>query len=209
MSADATPDATPTPRPDWREQLSQAADLAILGVAVVLGCLPGLTAGATLATASAAVDTLCRTGSLPGPRVLLRGAARGFWGGLGATVAAVTAAAVLALDLWLVRTAPVPGAAAITAAIAAVCAGVLVVAAVAVVRVGQTGGGWWPALRWALALLRGRPAVGLIVAATLALPVMLAVAVPVTAMLLPGFVLFALHVVVRRHGVAASRVTHS
>jgi len=85
------------------------------------------------------------------------------------------------------------------AAIAVVAAFLVAAAGVTVVRVGQTGGtGWVPALRWSLRLLRARPLTGVAVLATVAVPVALALAVPVLAFLLPGFALFALHVVIRR-----------
>jgi hypothetical protein len=66
---------------------------------------------------------------------------------------------------------------------------------VALVRVGLTGGsGWRAGLRWAA----GQPrAVGLALP-ILAVPVVLAMTVPVTTLLLPGFLVFALHVMVRR-----------
>ena len=72
---------------------------------------------------------------------------------------------------------------------------------VTLVRVGLTGGsGWRAGLRWAA----GQPrAVGLALP-ILAVPVVLAMTVPVTTLLLPGFLLFALHVMVRRTSGAAA-----
>ena len=67
------------------------------------------------------------------------------------------------------------------------------------VRVGGTDGrGWRAALAWSMRLLAVRPWLGLVLVLVVALPALLASAIPVTAPLLVGFGLFALHVVVRR-----------
>jgi hypothetical protein len=193
----ATTDAEP--RPDWQDSLTLAADLAVLGIVVVLGCLPVVTAGAVVAAASAAVDRACRERRLTGPAEFLRTVARAFTGGLGATTVAVAAALVLFLDLRLLASGAIAGGAPVTAAIAILGVAAIAVAGTTVVRVGQTGAvGWIAGLRWTLALLRRRPLVGLAVLVPVALAALLGAAIPATAVLLPGFVLYGLHAIVRR-----------
>ncbi len=192
-------------RSDWRESVTQAADLTVLGFAVTLGCLPVVTAGATIAAASVAVDRLCSQRKLPDPRELLAAARRGLGSGLAVTAVALVVAGVLLLDVHLLRTASIPGAGVATAALALVAAGLLAVAAAATVRIGQDqASGWRAALRWSVRLLLHRPSCALAIVATVAVATTLAMAIPVLSLLLPGLVLFALHVVVRR---ASARMT--
>jgi len=185
-------------RPDWRESLSTAADLALIGFLTAFGCLLVVPAGAAVSTASVAVDHLCRTRSLPPMRDLVATATRSLLPGLAALGVAAGAGLLIALDVRLLAAGTIPGGPVALAAIAVVAAFLVAAAGVTVVRVGQTGGtGWVPALRWSLRLLRARPLTGVAVLATVAVPVALALAVPVLAFLLPGFALFALHVVIR------------
>ena len=186
-------------RPDWRESLSTAADLALIGFLTAFGCLLVVPAGAAVSTASVAVDHLCRTRSLPPMRDLVATATRSLLPGLAALGVAAGGGLLIALDVRLLAAGTIPGGPVAVAAIAVVAAFLVAAAVVTVVRVGQTGGtGWVPALRWSLRLLRARPLTGFAVLATVAVPVALALAVPVLAFLLPGFALFALHVVIRR-----------
>jgi len=186
-------------RPDWRESLSTAADLALIGFLTAFGCLLVVPAGAAVSTASVAVDHLCRTRSLPPMRDLVATATRSLLPGLAALGVAAGGGLLIALDVRLLAAGTIPGGPVAMAAIAVVAAFLVAAAGVTVVRVGQTGGtGWVPALRWSLRLLRARPLTGVAVLATVAVPVALALAVPVLAFLLPGFALFALHVVIRR-----------
>jgi len=189
----------PVDRPDWRESLSAAADLALIGFLTVFGCLLVVPAGAAATTASVAVDHLCRTRSLPSTRDLVRTAARSLLPGFAAVAVAAGAGLLIAFDVRLLAAGTIPGGPVALAAIALMAAGLAAVAATTLVRVGQTGGtGWVPALRWSLRLLRARPLTGFAVLVTVAVPVALALAVPVLGFLLPGFALYALHVVVRR-----------
>jgi hypothetical protein len=186
-------------RPDWRESLTTAADLALIGFLTAFGCLLLIPAGAAVATASVAVDHLCRTRSLPPMRELVAAATRSLLPGLAALAIAVGAGLLVALDVRLLAAGTIPGGPVVIAAIAVVAAFLAAAAGVTVVRVGQTGGtGWVPALRWSLRLLRGRPLTGVAVLVTVAVPVALALAVPVLAFILPGFALYALHAVIRR-----------
>jgi len=189
----------PVDRPDWRESLSTAADLALIGFLTAFGCLLVVPAGAAVSTASVAVDHLCRTRSLPPMRDLVATATRSLLPGLAALGVAAGGGLLIALDVRLLAAGTIPGGPVAMAAIAVVAAFLVAAAGVTVVRVGQTGGtGWVPALGWSLRLLRARPLTGFAVLATVAVPVALALAVPVLAFLLPGFALFALHVVIRR-----------
>jgi hypothetical protein len=186
-------------RPDWRESLSTAADLALIGFLTAFGCLLVVPAGAAVSAASVAVDHLCRTRSLPPMRDLVATATRSLLPGLAALGVAAGGGLLIALDVRLLAAGTIPGGPVAVAAIAVVAAFLVAAAGVTVVRVGQTGGtGWVPALRWSLRLLRARPLTGVAVLATVAVPAALALAVPVLAFLLPGFALFALHVVIRR-----------
>lgn len=194
-----TSSTQPVDRPDWRESLTTAADLALIGFVTAFGCLLLVPAGAALATASVAVDHLCRTRSLPPMRNLATAAARSLLPGLAALAVAAGAALLIALDVRLLSAGTIPGGPVALAAIAAAAAFLAAAAGVTVVRVGQTGGtGWVPAVRWSLRLLRARPLTGIAVLVTVAVPVALALAVPVLAFILPGFALYALHAVVRR-----------
>jgi hypothetical protein len=189
----------PVDRPDWRESLSTAADLALIGFLTAFACLLVVPAGAAVSTASVAVDHLCRTRSLPPVRALVATATRSLLPGLAALGVAAGAGLLIALDVRLLAAGTIPGGPLALAAIAVVAAGLAAVAATTLVRVGQTDGtGWVPALRWSLRVLRARPLTGFAMLATVAVPVALALSVPVLAFLLPGFALYALHVVIRR-----------
>ena len=190
--------ATPTdavPRSDWRDSLALASDLALLGIMTMVACVPVVTAGAAMATASAAADHACVHGGLPPMADLWRTFRRALLPGLGATAAVIVAILLLGLDVRLLAGGLVPGGAALLAVTIAVATAGLAVGLLALVRVGITGGqGWVPALRWAAA----RPALAATTVLVVALPLVLGFMVPATALLLPGFVLFALHVVARR-----------
>jgi hypothetical protein len=191
--------SSPADRPDWRESLSTASDLALIGIGVVLACLPVITAGAALATSTVAVDELCRTRSLPPLRDLGRVFGRALGPGLAALLVAVLAGLLLFLDVRLLVAGTIPGGVPVIMALCLVGAALAALGLVAVVRVGQTSGtGWRAALRWSLGLLATRPLTGIAVLATAAVPVALGLAVPVISFVLPGFTLYALHVIVRR-----------
>jgi len=194
-----TSSTRPAERPDWRDSLTTAADLALIGFVTVFACLLVIPAGSALATASVAVDHLCRNRSLPALRDIVRTAAGAALPGLAALAVTAGAGLLIGLDVRLLVAGTIPGGPMAVAAIAVVAAGLVAVAATTLVRVGQTRGtGWVPALRWSLRLLLARPLTGVAVVATVAVPVALALAVPVLTFVLPGFALFALHVVVRR-----------
>jgi hypothetical protein len=78
-------DGPATVRRDWRDTLSAASDLALLGIATALAALPVVTAGAAVAAASAATHDWCRSGRLPAARVSAQRLRRGLLPGAGAT----------------------------------------------------------------------------------------------------------------------------
>jgi hypothetical protein len=193
------PDADAVPRSDWRDSLALASDLALLGIMTMVACVPLVTAGAALATASAATDHACVHGGLPPMAELWRTFRRALLPGLGVTTAIVGAALLLAFDVRLLATGLVPGGSALVVVTVALAAAGLALGVLALVRVGTTGGrGWLAATRWAAGRLAARPGLGVVLLLVLVLPGVLAFAIPATALLLPGFVLFALHVVARR-----------
>lgn len=197
MSAPSIDDAPV--RPDWRESLTLATDLALLGIVLAVACVPLVTAGGAVATASVAADHACRYRRLPSTVELLRTFRGAFLPGLGAELVAVVVVVALVVDVRAVAAGLVPGGAIVLAATAAVALGSVALAGLVVVGVGATSGrGWGAAVRWSGALLWSRPWVGLAVVPVTGLPVLLASVIPVTAPLLAGIGLFALHVVVRR-----------
>jgi hypothetical protein len=192
MSADVAP------RPDWRDSVALAADLALLGILVALASLPVITAGAALATASVAADHVCTHRSLPPFAGLGRTFLRALLPGVGATLVAGAGVVLIALDLRAVASGQVPGGVPLIVATSLVAAAALALALLALARVGTTDGReWMKAVRWAAPRLAARPWVGAVVLLVVALPVVLAAAIPVTALFLAGFAVFALHVVVR------------
>jgi uncharacterized membrane protein YesL len=194
-----TPIGEPVDRPDWRDSLSTASDLALIGIGVALLSVPVVTAGAALATATVAVDELCRTRSLPAVRDLARTFVRAAPAGLLALVVSAIVGLLLYVDILFLAAGTIPGGVPVIAAVFVVGAVLLSLGLVTVVRVGQTAGtGWRTALRWSLRLLAARPLTGPAVLVAVAVPVALSLAIPAIAFVLPGFTLYALHVIVRR-----------
>jgi hypothetical protein len=191
----------PLPRPDWRESVALAADLALVGIAVTVGCLTVVGAGAVLVTASVAVDQAATHRSFPPVRHLLGTLRHALLPGIAALLIAAVPAGLLILDALALSSGRVPGGPPLLIATGLVAAAGVATAGITLVRLGQTGGrGYLPALRFAVALLARRPLVAVAVVPTVAAPVLLAMLVPATAPLLPGFAMFGLHAVARRLG---------
>ncbi len=189
----------PLPRPSWRESMVLAADLALLGIVVVLACVPVVSAGAALTTASVAVNQVCDHRSFPALPELFAVFRRTLLRGLVAVLAVLVVTALLLIDVATLRSGAVPGGPALLVVTALLGAAGLALVLTALVRLGQTGGhGYRAALRWAGRLLTDRPWAVLAIAATVAVPTLLAGVAPVITLFLPGFVLFGLHAVVRR-----------
>ncbi|GIF75205.1 hypothetical protein [Asanoa siamensis] len=192
-------------RPDWRDTVRVATDVALLGLLMVAASLPVLTTGATFATASFAVDHFLTHDRWPRPRALWPVFRRALLPGAVATVVAVAVIWLLVLDLRAVASGTVPGGAVllgVTAVIAAAAAGYAALALVTLgtlaARTAEPGGsGWWRAA--ARGAAGARP--GAVAAATgvVGLAGLLAVLVhPILAACLVGYALYALHVVGRR-----------
>jgi hypothetical protein len=184
---------------DWRDSLYVASDFALLGIAVTVASLGVLTFGAALAAGSAATAHWCRYRTMPPVRetalIFVRGLAPG------AIVTAVTAIGVLVLlaDAVLVGRGLVPGGRGFLVLSAVVATQVIGLGVLVLVGVGRRGGtGWRAAARWAGGAAAAAPLAPTALAAVLAVAAAIAATVPVTAPVLLGFVLFALHVVARR-----------
>ena len=182
------------PRQPWRDTVRVAADLALLGVVVTAAALAVVTAGAAVATGSAALHHFLTHDRWPGARDAGRVFRRALLPGLAASACAAGAAALLLLNLLAIAAGLVPGGrpmAVLTVVLAAAAAGW---AGLVVVRVGAGGGhGWRAAARTATT-----PAALLAAAGVVALAVFLAVLVhPVLTPVLAGYALFALHAVAR------------
>lgn len=186
-------------RVDWRDSLSTAADVALVGIAVTIASVPLVTAGAAVRTGSVAVRHLVAGARPPSVGELWGVFRRSFAPGLAATVAVLAAAILLVVDLAILSSGRVPAAPVAAVLTVALAAAGVTLAALAMVRLGREPEcGWRAAVRWAGRTARHAPGTAMAVAAVLALAATLAVLVPATAPLLVGFCLFALHVVTRR-----------
>jgi hypothetical protein len=190
---------------DWQNSLRLAADLAFLGIVVTLLSLPVLTAGAAVATGSAAVHQLVNHGRWLSFADLWATFRRSLLPGLAAGPLALAAVVLVALDVAALRRGSVPGGRALVAVVlAAAAAGAGFVGLIAI-EAGREGRG---AVRRAWALAMGRPvalpaAAGIVVLATILALLVHPALVPV----LVGYVVFALHVATRRSVAAPAAVT--
>ncbi|MDG4768332.1 hypothetical protein O7632_30205 [Solwaraspora sp. WMMD406] len=199
---DAEPVDEPAPvsRPDWRDTLRAAADLALLGIVTTIAAIPIVTTGAALATASTAIHRWTVDGSWPSLGDLLRGFWRALLPGAVATLAGLAAFALLGGNLVLISAGVVPGGAVMlvgTLLLIAVTAGL---AGTVVVQVGrQDGTGWRAATLTAWGFAQHRPLVVLAAAGVVSLAALLAgLAMPLLAPILLGYTLFGLHTALRR-----------
>jgi hypothetical protein len=183
-------------RADWRDAVAVAADVALLGVLLTVAAAPVVTAGAAVATASAAVRHFFEHGRWPEAAACWAEFRRRIVPGCAAVLVAGAAVALLAVDLAALRSGLVPGGAPLIVLTAGLAAGGAGYAGLVVVEVGD-GGGWRAAARSALAA--GRPAALAASAGVIGLAAALAVMVhPVLAPVLAGYALYALHAVRRR-----------
>ncbi|MFI5833512.1 hypothetical protein ACIA5A_07515 [Micromonospora sp. NPDC051300] len=194
------------PRRDWRDTVAEAADLALLGLAVAVVALPLLTLAPAVATASAALHDRSVTGSWPPARTSLARLGRALPAGAAVSAVALAVAALLAADLLALAGGRVPGGGPALAVTAVVVAAVLGYAGLVTVAVGRTGGrGWRAATRQAGRACLRRPGVWAAAAGTCALATVLAALVtPVAVPILGGYTLAALHAVDGRHPAFAS-----
>ncbi|MEH1101359.1 hypothetical protein [Micromonospora sp. CPCC 205561] len=191
-------------RRDWRDVLTDATDLAVLGIALTLAALPVVTAAAAVATASAAVHQRYTVGSWPPARENLTRYGRALLPGAGVSVLAVAALGLLAVDVAALAGGRVPGGAPLLLATVVVAAALAGYAALAVVQVGRGGGrGWREAARAAAEVCRARPGTWAAAGGVSAVAALLAVLVtPVVVPILAGYLVAALHAVARRAGLA-------
>ncbi|MEV4416952.1 hypothetical protein [Catellatospora sp. NPDC049609] len=184
---------TKTTTTDWRDTLRDAADLALVGIVVTVAAVPVVTTGAAVAVGAEAVHLRFTDGRWPGPREILRGFGRRLLPGALATLAVLTAALLLGLNIYWLRQGIAPGGALLVAAttLAGLALGGLV--ALSVPLLGR-GYGYLRALRTAAT----RPALIAACAGVLAIATLIGAVLPVTAPLLAGYVLFALHTIARR-----------
>lgn len=192
-------DAPRPDRPDWLDSFTLAADLGLLGICVLASILPVLTAGAGVATASVALEFWLQHRRWPGLSELAATFRRALLPGILATVAAVAVAAALTLDIAGVAVGAVPGGRPVLIIMIILAMVVAGIAALTVVEVGRhEGRHWYRALKIAGRAVYRRPILVFAIAGTLVPPVIFVWAIPITVLVVPGFTLFAVHVVDRR-----------
>ncbi|GAA2336871.1 hypothetical protein [Dactylosporangium salmoneum] len=186
-------------RRDWRDTISVAADVALVGIVVTAASVPLVTAGAALRTGSAAIRAIT-AGEGVDARALWRLFRASLLPGALATAAAAAVGLLLASDIGAVAAGRVPGGAPALAATAAAAAVLLAVGGLGVVHLGRdTSRGAWPhALAWAARTAWRHPGAAAAVAGVPAVAAALAALIPLTAPLLVGYTLYALHAVTIR-----------
>ncbi len=186
-------------RSEWRDLLTLAADLAVVGVAVTVAALPLVTAGAAVRAGSVAVRAIAVEGRKATLAELWRVFRRALLPGFAATAATAAAALFLMVDLGAVGTGRVPGGYPVIAALGAAAAILVAVCGLTVLRLGRDpAGSWRAALRWAGQTAGRQPVVAAAVAGVLTVAAAIGVLVPMTAPLVVGYALFALHAVGER-----------
>ncbi|MEV1285956.1 hypothetical protein [Micromonospora sp. NPDC049679] len=187
-------------RRDWRDTVRGAADLALLGILTTVASLGVVTAGAAVATASAALHHWIDQDGWPGVRPVLRTFVRALLPGAAATAVAVATAGLLTLNLLALARGAVPGGVPLIAVTAALILAAAAFAGLTVVEMGRNGGqGWRNAARAAVATAEARPLAPPATAGVIALSAVLGVLVlPPLAPILAGYTLLALHAVTRR-----------
>jgi hypothetical protein len=183
-------------RPGWQDALTDAADLALLGIVAFAAALPVLTAGASIAAASRAVHDRRHLGSLPSWRTTLGRFVSGLLPGAGATAVTLAMAALVLIDVRALTLGLVPGDGAALALTGLVIVLLVGLAGLVTVAVGA-GRGWRAAARSAGALAWRRPVALLVAASIGVLAILLGIAVPVTVPLVFACWLHALHAVAR------------
>jgi ABC-type Na+ efflux pump permease subunit len=173
---------------DWRDSVRLAADLALLGMLMSFAALPLVTAGAAVATGSAAIGHYLTHDRWPGPALCWRIFRRALLPGLAGTLGFGAPVTLLVLDVRALRSGLVPG-------------GLPLIVLTVVVAAGALG---YAGLALAGASVRGPREIAS-AAGVLTLAAVLALLVhPVLAPVLAGYTLFALHVLARRRAAPAS-----
>lgn len=176
------------------QSLADAADLALLGIVTAVASLPVVTAGAAVAAASAAVRDRCTDGSLPGWRTTGLRFWRGILPGSGATAVTLAAAGLILIDLRALAAGVVPGGAMVLVATAGVALLLSGLAGLVLIEVGRRDGrAWLASVRAALSTAWLRPGRVAAAGGIGFLAALLALVIPVTAPIVLGCYLFALH----------------
>ncbi|MFF5229058.1 hypothetical protein [Dactylosporangium sp. NPDC000521] len=183
-------------RRGFTETVTVAADLALVGIAVTVCSLPLLTAGAAVHAGSVAVRDVIE-GSAVRPSRLWRVFVRSLLPGAVCTVAAVTLAWLLLFNLGAVASGRVPGGLPVLVATGAVAAALLAAGALGVVHLAHHDS-WSGALRWAAGTVWRQPLTAAMVAGVSSIAAVIGAMIPVTAPLLVGYLLFAVHVLAAR-----------
>ena len=187
---------TSVARRDFRETVTVAADLALVGIAVTVSSLPVLTAGAAVHAGSVAGRDII-DGSAVRPAELWRVFRRSLLPGAAATVATAATAWLLLFNLGAVASGRVPGGLPVLVGTGVVAAALLAACAFGVVHLAHHHS-WAGALRWAAGTVRRQPLTAAMVAGVSSIAAVIGAIIPVTAPLLVGYLLFAVHVVVAR-----------
>lgn len=191
-------------RRDWKDTVTVAADIALVGIAVTVCSLPVLTAGAAVHAGSVAVRDII-DGSAVRPAELWRAFRRSLLPGAAATVATATLGSLLLFNLGAVASGRVPGGLPVLVGTGAVAAALLAACAFGVVHLAHHHS--WPgALRWAAGTVWRQPLTAAMVAGVSSIAAVIGALIPVTAPLLVGYLLFAVHVVAARRLTAGSSV---
>ncbi|WP_250002850.1 hypothetical protein [Actinoplanes sp. M2I2] len=191
-----TPAATVRPGVDWRDSLRLAADLALLGVLVVLACAPIVTAGAACGTASAAVHRLLTIGRWPTAAECWTDFRTRLAPGLLSGPLVLAVGWLVAVDVAALRRGAVPGGALMIAAVLLIAAAAAGFAALAAGLAGQSSA---HPVRRAAALVAARPSALAATTGVVLVAVTLAAFIhPALVPVLAGYTLFAVHAVLRR-----------
>lgn len=184
---------TATTTTDWRDTLRDATDLALVGILVTVAAVPVVTTGAAVAVGAEAVHLRFTDGHWPGPRDLLRTFGRRLLPGALATLTVLAAALLLGLNIFWLRQGLAPGGGVLLALTAVAAVALLGLLALAVPLLGR-GATYRRALRMAVS----RPALIVTCSGVIGIAFLLGSILPITAPLLVGYVLLALHTIARR-----------
>jgi hypothetical protein len=186
-------------RRDWRETVTVAADVALVGIVVTAASVLVLTAGAALRTGSAAVRAIA-DGEGVDIRVMWRLFRASLLPGAVAVATAAACGLLLVFNVGAVAAGRVPGGSPALAGTGAAAAVLLAIGMLCLVRLGRdtSRSGWLDALRWAGRTAWRQPGAAAAVAGVSAVAAALAVFEPVTAPLLVGYGLYAAHAVTAR-----------
>ncbi|GAA1360894.1 hypothetical protein [Catellatospora chokoriensis] len=190
---------TATTTTDWRDTLRDAADLALVGILVTVAAVPVVTTGAAVAVGAEAVHLRFTDGRWPGPRDLLRTFGRRLLPGALATLAVLATGLLLALNIFWLRRGMAPGGELLLALTAIVGVALIGLVALAIPLLGRAYT-YRSALRTALS----RPAMIVTGAGVIGIAFLIGSILPITAPLLTGYVLLALHTIARRVPSAAT-----